>query len=85
MAVWTGYRSKWGYKGVWTEKKLRPGLWKFRFVATKTRKAKGYGTITRGDEINWGFKKVRQYVKKTGKGRYHTVLTGLKYFRGGKF
>ena len=85
MSVWTGYRSKWVYRGVWTEKKIRPGLWKFKFVATKSRQAKGYGSITRGDEIDWGFRGVNQRVRKIGKGRYQTVMEGLKYYKGGRF
>lgn len=85
MGVWTGYRAKWRYRGLWTEKKIRPGVWKFKFVATKGRPAKGYGSIARRDEINWSFGRVNQRVRKIGKGRYQTVMTGYKYFKSGKF
>ena len=64
MGVWTGYKAKWGYRGVWTEKKIRPGLWKFKFVATKSRQAKGYGSIARGDKIYWG---LEELIRELGK------------------
>jgi hypothetical protein len=85
MAVWTGYKNLWGYHGVWSEKKIKKGVWTFRFVATKNRKARAYGSIKYGDEIHWRFRNVNQRVRKIGKGKYKTVMTGMKYFKGGKF
>ena len=85
MAVRKGYKANWKYVGRWYERKIRPGVWKFAFVATKKRRAKSYGSIKRNDEINWTFGKVRQRVRKVGKGRYQTRLTGYKYFKRGKF
>jgi hypothetical protein len=83
--VKTGYRAFWGYRGVWSERKVGPGKWKFTFTATKGRASKGYGSVKRGSKINWKFRDVKQSVKKTNKGEYQTVLTGYKYFSGGKF
>ena len=85
MSVRVGYKNIWGYHGVWTEKKIKKGLWRFRFVATKNRNSKSYGTIKFGDRIHWGFRRVNQKVRKTGKGRYQTILTGLKYYKKGRF
>ena len=83
--VKTGYKAFWGYRGVWSERKVGPGKWKFTFTATKGRKAEGYGSIKRGSKINWKFRNVKQNVKKTAEGKYQTVLTGYKYFEGGRF
>lgn len=85
MPVKVGYKNIWGYHGRWTETKIKKGLWKFRFVATKNKRASRYGPIGFGDQIHWGFRRVNQKVRKTGKGKYQTVLTGLKFYKGGDF
>ena len=51
----------------------------------KEKLDRAFGSIKRNDEINWTFGKVRQRVRKVGKGRYQTRLTGYKYFKRGKF
>lgn len=73
----TGYKENWAYHGRWTEKKLRKGLWKFTFRATKRRKAKSYGSFGKGTTGIWAIKG-KQYIKKTGKGKYQTKFIGTK-------
>lgn len=73
----SGYRANWKYTGRWSEKKLRKGLWKFRFRATKRRRAKGYGNYGKGTTGAWKIKGV-QYIRKTGKGQYQTDFIGTK-------
>ena len=48
-----GYREIWGYRGRWDERKIRKGLWKFRFRATKRRKSKSYGSFGKGTKGVW--------------------------------
>lgn len=75
--VKTGYKAWWKYKGVWKEKKVKPGNWKLSFRATKNRKAKSFGSHPIGRRIRWkiiGF----QDVIKTKKGQYQTHLYGNK-------
>ena len=72
-----GYREIWGYKGVWDEKKLRKGLWKFGFKATKKRKSGSYGSFGKGTKGVWDIRG-KQYIVKTGKGEYQTRLVGYK-------
>lgn len=77
----TGYKHNWSYKGHWYEKKIAPGKWKVIFKATKKTKS-GRGGPKPGFKIHWGFKNVQQKAVKTGKGKYQTILTGIKYTKG---
>lgn len=72
-----GYKHIWGYRGVWKEQKQRKGLWKFTFKATKGKKSKSYGNFGKGTKGAWKINGI-QYIKKTGKGKYQTVLVGTK-------
>lgn len=79
----SGYRENWKYVGKWSEKKLKKGLWKFRFRATKRRRAKGYGSFGVGTKGAWKIHGI-QYIRKTGKGEYQTDFQGYKkplYFK----
>lgn len=80
MSVKSGYRHIWGYKGVWREYKIRPGVWRFVFKATKRKRSKNYGSFGRGSKVEWRFGRVKQRAQKTKRGTYETVLTGYKYF-----
>lgn len=71
-----GYRHNWTYRGRWKERKLRPGLWKIDFRATK-RTRSGRGGPRRGSKIVWGIR-AKQYAVKTGRGTYQTRLIGTK-------
>lgn len=77
LGVPAGYREVWGYRGVWDEKKLRKGLWAFQFRATKGRKSKSYGNFGRGTKGVWDIR-AKQYIVKTGKGKYQTLMRGFK-------
>lgn len=72
-----GYKEDWAYRGRWSERKLKPGLWKFRFRATKRRKANDYGNFGKGTKGAWKINGV-QYIKKTGLGKYQTDFIGYK-------
>lgn len=72
-----GYKHFWKYKGVWDETKIKPGLWKFTFKATKNKKSKSYGNFGKGTKGAWKIKGI-QYIKKTGKGKYQTTFKGTK-------
>ena len=48
-----GYNENWKYVGRWSEKKIKPGIWRFRFRATKRRKARGYGSFGKGTTGAW--------------------------------
>lgn len=73
----SNYREIWNYKGKWDETKLKKGLWKFRFVATKRRKANSYGSFGKGTTGAWKINGI-QYIRKTGKGEYQTDFRGYK-------
>lgn len=72
-----GYKENWAYRGRWSEKKIKKGLWKFIFKATKNRKAKTYGSFGKNTTGAWKIQGI-QYIKKTGKGRYQTTFKGTK-------
>lgn len=72
-----GFRHIWGYKGVWDEKKLRRGLWKINFRATKGRQHRGMGSFGVGTKGAWRINGI-QYITKTGKNTYQTKLVGYK-------
>lgn len=76
-SVPAGYTEDWKYKGHWHETKKRKGLWTFTFRATKTRKAKTYGSFGKGTKGAWKIQGI-QYITKTGKGRYQTTFKGTK-------
>lgn len=75
-----GYTHNWTYRGKWHEKKIAPGKWRIKFRATKRTRA-GRGGPKPGFKILWGFKNVKQRAIKTGKGKYQTELTGIKYVK----
>lgn len=83
MSVKRGYRHKWKYVGRWEERKIGRGKWAFRFIATKNKKARGYGGFGRNSRFSWIFKGVTQRARKVGRGRYQTVMTGYKYLKPG--
>ena len=73
-----GYKHNWKYTGRWKEKKVKKGLWKIDFKATKSRKtAKSMGSFGIGTKGAWKIKGI-QYIRKTGKGKYQTRLIGVK-------
>lgn len=76
-SVPAGYKENWKYVGRWSERKVKKGLWKFRFRATKRRRAKSYGNFGRGTKGVWAIKG-KQYIRKTGKGEYQTDFIGTK-------
>lgn len=77
--VKTGYVHDWTYKGHWQERKIKPGVWKINFEATKGKKHSKMGTLKPGTKITWKFKNMKQTAIKIGKGKYQTRLTGYKY------
>ena len=72
-----GFRHVWKYVGRWNEKKLKKGLWKFSFRATKGKRSKSYGSFGKGTTGAWKIHGT-QYIRKTGKGTYQTNLIGYK-------
>ena len=72
-----GYPENWKYVGRWKERKLRKGLWGFKFRATKRRKARSYGNFGRGTFGAWDIR-AKQYIRKTNKGEYQTHMVGFK-------
>ncbi len=72
-----GFRHLWKYKGRWDEEKVKPGLWKFRFTATKGKASSKLGNFGVGTKGAW---KIRgtQYIEKIGVGKYQTMLVGTK-------
>lgn len=77
MSVPKGFVHDWTYRGHWHERKVRPGLWRFRFDATKFRKARSYGSFGKGTTGAWKIAGI-QRITKTGKGRYQTRFIGTK-------
>lgn len=73
----SGYRHIWRYKGRWNEKKVRKGLWRFNFIATKNKKSNSYGQFGKGTKGAWKINAI-QYIVKVGKGRYQTRMIGTK-------
>ena len=59
-----GYIHNWKYKGAWNEKKIRKGLWRFSFRATKSHRGKrSEGNFGVGTKGAWRIKGM-QYIKK---------------------
>lgn len=77
------YPEDWAYRGHWKEKKIKPGIWKIDFRATKRRKARGYGGFGKGTKGRWKINAI-QYITKTGKGKYQTRMKGTKKSLGFK-
>lgn len=73
----SGYRENWAYHGRWSEKKIRPGLWKGTYTATKRRRANSYGNFGKGTFIKWKLYGYQTAVK-VGKGIYQTVFKFYK-------
>lgn len=71
------FRHIWGYHGIWDERKLKRGLWKFRFRATKNKKSRSYGSFGKGTTGAWKINGI-QRIRKTGKGKYQTDFKGYK-------
>lgn len=78
-----GYRENWKYVGRWSEKKVAPRTWRFKFRATKGRKARSYGGLGKGTKGKWFIKGIQKVIK-TGKGKYQTIFTGTKKSMGFK-
>lgn len=76
-SVPAGYEENWKYVGRWSEKKLRKGLWKFRFKATKRRRARSLGNFGVGTTGAWKINGI-QKIRKTNKGEYQTDFQGYK-------
>jgi len=84
----SGYRHIWKYNGIWDETKLQKGLWKIKFRATKNKKSTKYGQFGKGTKGAWKIN-ATQYITKTGKGKYQTLMIGTKrplkfYIKRGK-
>lgn len=74
----SGFRHKWSYlKSLWNEKKVRPGLWKFNWKATKRKRSRKWGNFGKGTKGAWKINAI-QYIVKTGKGKYQTKMIGTK-------
>ena len=71
------FRHIWKYKGVWDERKVRPGLWRFNFKATKGKSSSKMGSFGVGTKGAWKISGI-QYIQKLDKGRYQTNLIGTK-------
>lgn len=71
-----GFTHNWSYRGHWKERKIKPGLWKGRFKATKRTKAKSLGPKP-GSKLTWNIKG-KQTARKTGKGEYQTTFDFTK-------
>ena len=76
-AVPKNFRHLWGYRGVWDEKKIKPGLWRFKFVASKGKRSSKMGSFGVGTRGGWKIK-AKQFITKTGKGSYQTTMIGTK-------
>lgn len=73
-----GFQHNWAYHGKWKEKKTAPGKWTFTFRATKGKKARYIkGAPGKGFKVGWRIK-AKQYVIKTGRGKYQTYMKGRK-------
>lgn len=72
-----GYPEDWSYRGHWHERKIGNRKWKFKFTATKRRKARSYGSFGKGTTGRWEIR-ATQLITKTGKGRYQTTMIGTK-------
>lgn len=78
LGVPKGYQHSWKYNGRWNEKKIRKGLWKIRFRATKSRGgSKKLGSFGIGTKGAWKISGI-QYIKKIGPRKYQTTLIGTK-------
>lgn len=71
------FRHIWGYRGVWSEKKIAPRKWKINFRASKGKKSNSLGNFKKGFKIHWKIN-ADQYAVKTGKGTYQTNMIGTK-------
>ena len=76
-AVPKGFRHIWKYHGRWDETKVRPGLWRFKFVASKGKQSRRLGSFGVGTKGGWAIK-AKQYLTKTGIGKYQTTMVGYK-------
>lgn len=76
-----GYKEKWKYYDEeWVEQKKKDHKgtrWDFRFKSKKIRPAKSYGSFGKGTKGIWEIK-AKQYILKTGKGKYNTLMIGTK-------
>lgn len=74
----SGYKHLWTYKGKWDEKKIRKGLWRFTFTATKGKKGRRtYGSFGKGTTGAWKINAI-QYIRKTSPTSYQTKMIGTK-------
>ena len=76
-----GGHHEWKYNtGNWSETKIAPKTWKFRYEQTKTRRGKlaPYGSgMPINSRINWLIK-ARQYAVKVTPNKYKLVMIGTK-------
>ncbi len=76
-----GRGHKWHYDpGEWTEKKVTPDKWEFRFAVTKRRRGKapeGSG-VPVGTDYHW-YILAHQQTSKVDANSYTTEMAGLKY------
>ena len=75
--VGKGFRHIWKYRGIWDETKIAPRTWKIKFRASKGKKSSSYGGYGKGTKGIWDIK-AKQYIVKTGKGKYQTTMIGTK-------
>lgn len=76
--VKAGYKHNWKYKGAWKERKIRTGLWKFTFRATKSHKgSRSYGSFGKGTTGAWKINAI-QRIRKISPNAYQTTMTGTK-------
>lgn len=73
-----GFHHDWTYKGRWNETKIRTGLWKFKFRATKSHKGKRtYGQFGKGTTGTWRINAI-QRITKISPNAYQTTMYGTK-------
>jgi len=76
--VRVGFKHIWKYGGgLWKERKVRKGLWKFIYKSSKGKKSKSYGSFGKNTTGVWLIK-AKQYIVKRGIGKYDTTMIGTK-------
>lgn len=77
-----GYRHHWDYKDArWHENKVKPGVWKITFMATKGRRGKKAkfhpGAPPIGTRIRWKVTGIQRAIK-ISRNKYKTKMIGTK-------
>lgn len=76
MTMRVGGSHHWRYGGGhWYEKKVRPGVWKFRYSSRKYQRPRP--GVRSGSRYKWKINAV-QYARKERSGRYSTHMVGQK-------